>query len=246
MPGIINLLKIGLLFIYFIIRISLQTIFAKKLLKPYITEYPTDEQGKPRDRVVTKMFVYSAVAIFSIWEYAKVFERKISKTDREIATILSAMMIGYDVLIDDYDISEEAVAKMLKQPEKYDSQNYLEQIMLNLYKALMERVDKDRKKELVELLLEINHIQIQSKKQTLESTPVEEVRRITMEKGGTTVLLFLEFLNWIDNQQVRDAFYSLEGAGCSLMMTMQISIKTENKGCGHYSPSKKTKLVQIN
>lgn len=211
MQGLINLLRIPPLFFFITIKIIKQKKFASNLMPNFIKDFPVNPNGKPRDRAVSKMFTYSVVTLFIVWELEKFFGKKLSIQQHELMTIVSAMIICYDELVDEYDISENDLDNMIKAPNKFQTRNCLEKIMVNLLHGLLERIDEDKKVKTIELLLEINKVQIQSKKQKDKNISISEIERITKEKGGTTITLMLDLLGWGQKEEIKNAFYDLGG-----------------------------------
>ena len=211
MAGILNLIRLIPIFYSLIVGTALQARFANKLLSKSIKDYPLDPNGKPKDRVISKMYTYGAVAYFSVLEYAKLFDRKVTNTEREITTIINAMIIGYDELIDHYETNDNDLSEMINNPDEYQAQNYLEQIIINLYKDILDKVPQDRQKDIREIFSQVNDIQVKSKLQRDPNTSLKKIEAITLTKGGSTVVLYLQLLNWIKDDKLFETFFDLGG-----------------------------------
>ncbi|MCZ2355647.1 MAG: hypothetical protein LC115_02980 [Bacteroidia bacterium] len=187
----------------------------KKHLIPIIESFFEHDDGTLKEIGQKKILSYATlVPIFISHNTATLYGKKLSHIELSLQVYLAAIT----PLIDEfYETSKkdalQNLSNLLNSPNQYKPQNTHEELTLFLWKKILGLV----KQPVVfhQTISQVIDIQTKSKLQH-QSLSVSEIKQITLEKGGRSMLLFLVTLPFPVNPETERLFYNL-GAAIQLL-----------------------------
>jgi hypothetical protein len=150
-----------------------------------------------------------AVPVMIGESFCKLRGEKMSIKERLALTYLGGLTGLFDDFFDRKDLSENHIKCLLTQPLEMEGQNSNEKLILKFYlKSLMNSSDPERLKS---YSLEIFKAQLLSKKQLNSHVSVTEIKDITFQKGGYSVLFYRSSFEEEITDTEKELFYILGG-----------------------------------
>jgi hypothetical protein len=146
---------------------------------------------------------------------ANLADRSINKKEKESLIYLGAIMALFDVIIDDFKMENTVITELFENlvlPDKRTTshdETTIEKVFHLYLDKLINTIDKEHWLEMNKHF-DIIQFQIQSNQQLNENITEESVNKITMGKGGVSILLFSALL-LPTNDSFKKAMYELGG-----------------------------------
>jgi len=167
-----------------------QKSFLRSEIKPLIRKYTSSNDGSITEKDTRKIFEYYGLAVPAVLgeAFAQLYGRKLSGNERKCLTSLGAMTGLFDDFFDEGMFSNEMIKEKILHPHqgKYNTSN--ERLFQKFYCTALETSPSDE--DLKSRLLDVYDAQVKSKTQTELQTSIQEIHKITIEKGGTSLLFY--------------------------------------------------------
>ena len=180
-------------------------------LKSDISESKKTNDHSLDDLDFIKMTDYYGLAVpVMIGEsFCKLRGKKMSLKERLALTYLGGLTGLFDDFFDRKDLSENHIKSLLTQPLEMEGENSNEKLILKLYlKSLGNSSNPER---LTRYSLEIFKAQVLSKKQLGSDLNVNEIKDITLQKGGYSVLFYRSSFEEEITDTEKELFFLLGG-----------------------------------
>jgi len=137
--------------------------------------------------------------------------RPMSEKERYAITYLGALTGLFDDFFDEKNMSEEHIMTLMNTPEDRLANNANERLFAKFYRvALQNSPDIQRVKDTALLVF---NAQVNSRKQLLSSTPLEEIQQITYNKGGLSLLFYRGVFEEEVDENEKEMLYHLGAIG---------------------------------
>lgn len=135
---------------------------------------------------------------------------KMSERERKALTYQGAMTGLFDDFFDKENVSDEAVKAFLEKPEEVNIQNARQKLFIQFYKKAFQYVPDPQ--STLTYLKKVYDAQVESKKQAIPgSLSKEEIKRITVDKGGVSVLFYRTALTGSLTDTEESSLYKMGG-----------------------------------
>ena len=150
-----------------------------------------------------------AVPVMIGESFCKLKGKKMSLKERLALTYLGGLTGLFDDFFDRKDMPENYIKNLLTQPREMEGENSNEKLILKFYlKSLRNSSNPER---LTSYSLEIFNAQVLSKKQLSSDVSEDEIKDITFQKGGHSVLFYLCSFKEEISEPEKNLFYNLGG-----------------------------------
>jgi len=188
-----------------------QKSFIKKNILPFLEEAVQSGDGSFDNEDLKKITNYYGLAVPAILGEALCALRgkKMSEAERLASTCLGAITGMGDDFFDKNRIGEEELKKLLSHPETASGKTAGEKLSLYFYKtAILNAPDRQLMQR---SLLNVFFAQVESKRQKKNNLSWEEIKNITLDKGGASLIFYRTvFANQMGDGEER-MLYSLGG-----------------------------------
>ena len=150
-----------------------------------------------------------AVPVMIGESFCKLRGRKLSFKERLALTYLGGLTGLFDDFFDRKDLSENHIKSLLTKPQEMEGENSGEKLILKLYLTSLANTSDPEK--LKSYSLEIFKAQVLSKKQLGTDLSEDEIKDITLQKGGHSVLFYLCSFKEEISKTEKELFYKLGG-----------------------------------
>lgn len=208
-----NLIYLPKLFMSLGLSMKNQKQFLKKTIVIDIEKSKIDNDSTLTDKDYRKMTGYYGFAVPALLGegFCLLRGRKMSAKERYGITYLGALTGLFDDFFDDHDISKEHILDMINNPNEKLAQNSNQKLFIKFCQIALENSeDADQVKSIA---FKVYDAQVLSRKQKLGSTTQEEIKKITFDKGGLSLLFYRTIFE--DNIQESEVkmIHSLGGIG---------------------------------
>ena len=150
-----------------------------------------------------------AVPVMIGESFCKLRGKKMAEKERLALTYLGGLTGLFDDFFDRKDIPENYIKSLLTQPHEMEGDNSGEKLILKLYlKSLLNASDPER---LTDYSLKIFKAQVLSKEQLRLDVSIDEIKDITFQKGGHSVLFYLCSFKEEISETEKNLFYKSGG-----------------------------------
>ena len=167
-------------------------------------------EGKLSDRMFKKLQWYMVTHLLMGEMFADLEGRKLTKAEQLCYMILGPVLGLSDILIDDFKFDESQINQLLQADYQSVSNHGVEQIFQLYNSALYESTPKECHAHLTKVFKDFHKSQIDSGHQFDPNISSEELERVIMEKGGTSVLLCRAILSPMTEIEEK-AYYQVGG-----------------------------------
>jgi hypothetical protein len=186
-------------------RVAMETIHKSHIL---------NDNSIP-ERVYKKIQWYMVESVFLGEILANLTDHSITKKEKESLVYLGAIMALFDVITDDFKLEESVVNSLFEDLNSHERRfiSIHERAIEKVYHLFLEKLVETTTPEHWKAMSEhfdLIRFQIQSHQQLKENVTEESVNKITIGKGGVSVLLCSSFLSPVNNS-FRRAMYELGG-----------------------------------
>ncbi|HYM93449.1 MAG TPA: hypothetical protein VET23_04870 [Chitinophagaceae bacterium] len=136
--------------------------------------------------------------------------KKMTEQERKALTYQGAMTGLFDDFFDKENLSDESVKAFMEKPEETTGKNSRLKLFLDLYKKALAYAHDPQL--MLHYLKKVYDAQVESKQQAITgSLPKDEIKRITVNKGGVSVLFYRSVLSNPLNKEEEEALYQMGG-----------------------------------
>ena len=174
----------------FLRNIRYQQNFLRTHLGPTLDEAARHSDGSLDDDDFKKIYRYYGLAVPAILgeEIAALHGRPMSERERLALSYQGAMTGLFDDFFDKHEMPEEQLLNFIENPGSITGNNSSECLFLLLFRKALEL--SHHPGETVKYLHKVYLAQVESLKQAAPGLTREEIKRITIDKGGVSVLFY--------------------------------------------------------
>ena len=208
-----NLIILIGLSITFFYKLKYQRKFIKKTLAVDIAESKKTNDNTLDDQDYKKITDYYGYAVPAILgeSYCILRGKKMSLKERYAITYLGGLTGLFDDFFDKKNLPENYIKNLINKPNNLVSKNSNERLFNKFYKKALENsADANLVKSYFFKVLEA---QILSKKQICPEIKQDETRRITLLKGGISILFYRSNFSEYMCEEEKMMLYKLGGIG---------------------------------
>ena len=192
-------------------NVKKQHAFIREHLQPELTVAKNINDGSLDEKDFKKITHYYGLAVPAILGEEICALRGSSMSHRErLALMYQGAMTGLgDDFFDKQGTSAETVKAFIEHPEQFTGHTANEQLFLSFYKKSLEYAhDPDLVKK---YLRKVFVAQVESKKQAGPGLTRDEILKITIDKGGTSVLFYRAAMSHPFGEGEKEALYKIGG-----------------------------------
>ncbi|MBD3363007.1 hypothetical protein GF362_04775 [Candidatus Dojkabacteria bacterium] len=177
----------------FLVRLFPQIWLSNKLLKNAL------KARNSKNKLVSDVISFSRllsimIPITFIHDYLDFKNHRLTRKEKELITLIAALISPYDSLIDDMKISPNRLDLMFKKTSDFVPKTTLETITLELFKEIKDRIPDETYSSFNAVLQKLHNTQQKSRFQKDENISLEELQSITRKKGGYTMVILIHHL----------------------------------------------------
>ena len=188
-------------------------LYVRHIASETIRIFLSMNDGSVLERVYKKINWYMVEAIIVGEMVASLAGRKMNKAERKTQICLGALMALFDILIDDYNVGEELMKKILSDTFGDTDAEYVgdEAIMkiYYLYVKALKSVAGNERMASISKYVRLSVLQIKSREQILLETAESRINEITIGKGGSAALILASFI--VKDEPFEKAIYETGG-----------------------------------
>jgi hypothetical protein len=168
-----------------------QKQFMQAHLKPFLQEHLSSNDGSIDADDIRKIEKYYGLAVPAILgeAFAQLRGMPLSQTERLAATFLGASTGLYDDLFDKKQLTDDYIDNMFHHTASIQPQDSFEKMLIASWSKTQELCAS--KALLARFAIVIHRIQIKTKQQQTGDLSLEEIKQLTFDKGGYSVLLYM-------------------------------------------------------
>lgn len=162
--------------------------------------------------------------------FAGLREDELEENERRTLTYLGGITGLFDDFFDKTNFSNEHILKLVEEPEIVNTTTEHERLFVEFYiKALESSANPD---QIIKYFHDVFDAQVLSKKQEESTISDEEIKSITLQKGGVSLVVYRSGMNKLMNEDERNFLYQfgsllqLENDIFDIYKDYQDSIKT--------------------
>ncbi|MCU0405320.1 MAG: hypothetical protein MUE99_12320 [Chitinophagaceae bacterium] len=166
-----------------------QKQFMQAHLKPFLQEHLSSNDGSIDADDIRKIEKYYGLAVPAILgeAFAQMRGMPLSQTERLAATFLGASTGLYDDLFDKKQLTDDYIDNMFHHTASIQPQDSFETMLIASWGKTQEL--SASRELLAKFAIIIHKLQIQTKQQQTGDLSLEEIKQLTFDKGGYSVLL---------------------------------------------------------
>lgn len=207
----INILRTPGLLSNVLKNIRIQQQFIKENIDPLINDARKLNDGSLDEAACKKMREYYGLAVPAVLgeAFCALRGEKMSTTERIASTCQGATTGLFDDFFDKQNFTGESLKLFIEDPKQAKANNASQQLFLQLYTTGLQNMPDP--KYTLSYVYRVYQAQVESKKQAVPGLSSEEMKRITLLKGGVSLLLYrTAFANPMDKAE-EDMLYQLGG-----------------------------------
>lgn len=193
-------------------NVKRQQKFLQQELGPQLDDAMKNNDGSLDKDDIKKITHYYGLAVPCILGEALCVLRGKAMTNQErLALTYQGAMTGlFDDFFDKEKMTDEAVKAFMETPEQISGNNKRQQLFLQFYKKALQYTHN--RQLMLQYLRKVYDAQIESKKQAVGGMlPQDEIKRITVDKGGMSVLFYRSVLHNQLSKEEENALYKMGG-----------------------------------
>lgn len=206
--NLINLIALTVILFY---RLKIQKGFIKKTLSNDILEAKKTNDNSLDERDFIKITKYYGLAVPAILgeSFSILRGSKMSLQERSSLTYLGGITGLFDDFFDKTETSEKHILDLIENQADLVVKSSNEKLFINYYrKALADSANADIVKQ---YLYKVFDAQVLSKKQILPSINENEIKDITLQKGGISLVFYRSTMDSDISLEEKELFYNLGG-----------------------------------
>ena len=192
-------------------NVKKQHRFIKEHLQAALTEAKNANDGSLDEKDFKKITHYYGLAVPAILgeELCALRGSKMTLRERLALTYQGAMTGLGDDFFDKQGTSAETVKAFIETPEKFTGNSASEKLFLSFYKKSLEYAHDPALVK--QYLRKVFAAQVDSKKQASPGLTRDEILKITISKGGTSVLFYRAAMSHPFKEGEEEALYNIGG-----------------------------------
>lgn len=176
----------------------------------YLKQLEQQFDGKFDDRTFNKIIFYYSLKVPAICDaFLHLYNTTTQRDECERLIHYFICSSVFDNFFDREELTDEEIYNITFNSKNWQSKNFNERIALHSHLLLIDFVKN--KEEYFEILKKEYDVQVLSRHQFEATISNEEIKKITVEKGGNAVLLTSYYLNHQATEQEKVVWYKL---GC--------------------------------
>lgn len=201
-------------FLYFFIGHVLKGAFRLSSTRNYGVHYlkslETTFQGSFDNALFKKVAKFQSIQLHLVNEvFVGLFDRSISKKEKELNVKYFLMTALYDDLIDRHIMDTHTLNDLFYHPEKANPTNFNIKVLVQLHLDLLNQVPE--KKAYWETIEQIHQAQKDSAQQFDPQISLDKILDITKRKGGFSLLMCRHYLKDPIHKEIDDCWYTFGG-----------------------------------
>ncbi|MDA3944738.1 MAG: hypothetical protein PF694_14490 [Bacteroidetes bacterium] len=134
-----------------------------------------------------------------------------SEKERYAITYLGALTGLFDDFFDDHKISQEHILEMINNPDEQIAQNSNQKLFIKFCQVALENAEDAN--QVKSTAYNVYNAQVVSHKQKFSDTSVDEIKQITIDKGGLSLLFYRAVFEDEIQKNEQKMIYYLGGVG---------------------------------
>ena len=186
----INILRLPRLLSNVLRNIRIQQQFIKENIDPLINDAMKLNDGSLDEAACKKMKEYYGLAVPAILgeAFCALRGQKMSATERLASTCQGATTGLFDDFFDKQNFTGESLKQFIEDPKQSKANNASQQLFLQLYTTGLQNMPDPQ--YTLSYVYRVYQAQVESKKQAVPGLGFEEIKAITLLKGGVSLLLY--------------------------------------------------------
>lgn len=192
-------------------NVKRQHRFLRVKLGPLLDEAEKNSDGTLDPSDFKKIYTYYGLAVPAILgeEIAALRGKPMTERERLALSYQGAMTGLFDDFFDRHDMPEEQLLSFINDPSALQGNNSSERLFLVLFREALKL--SHHPQLTIHFLRKVYHAQVDSKKQAQPGLAKDEIRRITVDKGGVSVLFYRSVFEHKLGKQEEEALYKMGG-----------------------------------
>lgn len=194
-------------------NLKVQKHFIKQTLAPDIEKSKKENDNSLNEADFRKITHYYGFAVPAIMGegFCLLRGKSLSERERSALTYLGALTGLFDDFFDKKELAEHYLKNLTDNPENAETSDANERLFVRFaQKALKNAFNPDALKQAAKKVYEA---QILSKKQTQSALNQEEIKDITLKKGGFSILFYRSIFQEPADELEKEMLYYLGGVG---------------------------------
>lgn len=189
-----------------------QQKFIEKTIAIDIREIKKDNDKTLSEKDFKKIFTYYGSAVPAVLgeEYCLLRGKKMTDDERYRLTYMGALTGLFDDLFDEKETEENHIKELVNEAAEQIARNSHEKLFIRFYKKVLDSGNSSLVKEHLNRVFDA---QVLSKRQKEPDIGKEEIRHITIEKGGTSLLFYRCTFQEPVSESEHQVLYHLGGLG---------------------------------
>lgn len=189
---------------------KVQQQYNKQFIDSYLLSFHQAYGKKIGDAALQKIKKYYCLGIpVTCASYKKIYGKKLSEKERELATLTGIITPLIDDFTDEKTLSNENIETLTSSPETYDPKSVEEAIVKSILCKLHEKVpSRDSFLYALNRTIKAQHLSV---KQMDKSVTQEELLHITLEKGAWSHIFFHYIIDEIPTPETIAAMDTMGG-----------------------------------
>lgn len=185
-----------------------QKSYVKKVLEPELRNASLSNDGSLDEDDFSKIRSYYGFGVPAIVGEGFCTLRRKAMSDRErMASTFQGALTGlYDDFFDKTRLKEDKILSMMNDPKSYQPNSSLEQLFIHFLSRVIENLPD--KEYFEHAFMKVYISQINSREQTEEDLSFEQLKQITFEKGGNSLLFYRSIFDGIPGKAEEEAIYN--------------------------------------
>lgn len=191
--------------------VFMQKLLCYKSLHGIYRPYYANPKGLLTHRLLKRSYYLSTwYPLMYANTYATLSGKPLTYKEKKAAIYASAIAVLFDAIFDDLDFNISLLFSMIKDPQGYKPVSDVDELIMKLYRKLMEYLPARHKELFRKYVHEVFYAQKDSLKQK-DALSELEIETITYRKGGYSALLFRTLLDrpLVNNEE--EAIYNMGG-----------------------------------
>jgi hypothetical protein len=211
MPGLLQIARTPFLIRTFLKNINYQQRFLKSHLGKLLDEAEKNSDGTLDESDFKKIYKYYGLAVPAILgeEFAVLRGKPLSERERLALSYQGAMTGLVDDFFDRRDMSEEKLLAFINDPDIVTPSNSGERLFLHLFKKSMELTHHPSLTQ--HYLPKVYLAQVASIAQERPGLSKDELKKLTIDKGGSSLLYYRSVMENPFIAKEEEAFYLVGG-----------------------------------
>jgi hypothetical protein len=185
-----------------------QKAYVKEVLEPVIHNASNSNDGSLEEDDFRKIRAYYGFGVPAIVGegFCTLRGKAMSQRERKASTYQGALTGLYDDFFDKTDMAKENILSMMQDPMTYQPNTSLEKLFIHFLSEVNKNLsDQD---DFNQAFMKVYESQIKSTKQTEEDLSFDQLKQITFDKGGNSLLFYRSIFDGKAGAAEEEAIYN--------------------------------------